>query len=97
MSNAIKSDDVIFTFFKQICDEKDDVKCIELGNGWISAMEKNLKSLENNLVESDKIKHMQDIDNNKNHLNSLKNKTAIEWREYATQCMIEILDHKKNS
>ena len=29
----------------------------------------------------------------RNHLNSLKNKTSSEWREYATQCMIEIMNH----
>ena len=31
MKSEIKSDDLIFNFFKQICDEKDDVKCVELG------------------------------------------------------------------
>ena len=31
MSNSIKTDDVIFNFFKQICDEKDDKK--EDGDG----------------------------------------------------------------
>ena len=30
MSNSVKTDDVIFNFFKQICDEKDDKKCVEL-------------------------------------------------------------------
>ena len=30
MTNSINTDDVIFNFFKQICDEKDDEKCIEL-------------------------------------------------------------------
>ena len=30
MANSIKTDDVIFNFFKQICDEKNDQKCIEL-------------------------------------------------------------------
>ena len=40
MSEQIKSDDVIFNFFKQICDEKDNKKCVELGNNWIDAMEK---------------------------------------------------------
>ena len=39
----------------------------------------------------------KDIDSNKEHLNSMKDKTAIEWRNYATQCMIEILDHKTKS
>ena len=90
----IKADDVIFNFFKQICDEKDDDKCVELGNSWISAMETNLKNIEANLQEADKIKHIQNIDNNKQHLNNLKGKLATEWREYATQCMVEILDHK---
>ena len=33
MSKEIKTDDVIFNFFKQVCDEKDDVKCVKLGNG----------------------------------------------------------------
>ena len=60
MSNQIKSDDVIFNFFKQICDEKDN------------------------------------INNNRQHLDDLKSKSADGWREYATQCMVEILDNKKN-
>ena len=46
MSNSVKTDDVIFNFFKQICDEKDDQKCVELGNSWIKAMETNLASME---------------------------------------------------
>jgi len=94
VNNSIKTDDVIFNFFKQICDEKDDLKCIELGNSWIQAMEKNLGNMEANLDEEDKIKHQDDIQNNKNHLNSLKGKNASEWREYATKCMIEIMDNK---
>ena len=94
MANQIKSDDVIFNFFKQICDEKDDLKCVELGNSWILAMETNLKNIEKNLEEADKIKHKDNIDKNKLHLNGLKGKTASAWREYATQCMIEILDNK---
>ena len=49
MSSSIKTDDVIFNFFKQICDEKDDQKCVELGNEWIKAMESNLSSMEENL------------------------------------------------
>ena len=48
MSNSIKTDDVIFNFFKQICDEKDDNKCVELGKNWINAMETNLKNIEAN-------------------------------------------------
>jgi len=46
MSKEIKADDVIFNFFKQICDEKDDVKCVELGNSWINAMKTNLTNME---------------------------------------------------
>ena len=97
MSKEIKADDVIFNFFKQICDEKNDDKCVELGNNWITAMENNLTNMEVNLDEADKIKHKENIENNKNHLNSLKGKNAEEWREYATQCMVEILDNKSKS
>ena len=97
MSKEIKADDVIFNFFQQICDEKDNPKCIELGNSWINAMETNLTNMEKNLEETDKVKHQENIDSNKQHLNSLKGKTAREWREYATQCMVEILDHKTKS
>ena len=95
MKKEIKADEVIFSFFKQICDERNDNKCIELGNGWIAAMENNLTNMEVNLEEVDKIKHKENINNNKQHLNSLKGKSASEWREYATQCMVEILDNKK--
>ena len=94
MNNSVKTDDVIFNFFKQICDEKDDKKCVELGNDWINAMETNLAKMEANLEEKDKIKHKDDIQNNRDHLNSLKEKNSSEWREYATKCMIEILDNK---
>ena len=94
MSNSVKTDDVIFNFFKQICDEKDDEKCVQLGNEWIEAMELNLSNMEKNLDEKDKIKHKDDIQNNRNHLNNLKGKNSSEWREYATKCMIEILDNK---
>ena len=94
MNNPIKTDDVIFNFFKQICDEKDDQKCLELGNSWISAMETNLSSIEKNLDGADKLKHKDDIKSNRDHLNSLKIKSSSEWREYATQCMIEIMNHK---
>ena len=97
MSKEIKADDVIFNFFKQICDEKNDDKCVELGNSWINAMETNLGNMEKNLEEADKIKHQENINNNKQHLNSLKDKSASQWREYATQCMVEILDHKTKS
>ena len=51
MSNSVKTDDVIFNFFKQICDEKDDQKCVELGNSWIRAMEPTLVNMEANLDE----------------------------------------------
>ena len=53
MTNSIKTDDVIFNFFKQICDEKDDQKCVELGNNWIEAMETNLKNMEAKLEDHD--------------------------------------------
>ena len=79
MSNSVKTDDVIFNFFKQICDEKDDQKCVELGNNWIKAMETNLMNMEENLDEKDKIKHKEDIQNNRNHLDSLKDKSSAEW------------------
>ena len=94
MSNSVKTDDVIFNFFKQICDEKDDQKCVELGNSWIQAMEKNLENIEAKLDGEEKKKHQVDIQNNKDHLNSLKEKNSSEWREYATKCMIEIMDNK---
>ena len=94
MNDSIKTDDVIFNFFKQICDEKNDEKCVELGNKWITAMELNLTKMESNLNNIDKIKHKKDIENNRNHLNSLKGKNSAEWREYATKCMIEIIENK---
>ena len=94
MNTSIKTDDVIFNFFKEICDEKDDIKCLELGKNWINAMETNLASMEVNLNGADKLKHKDDIQSNRDHLNSLKNKSPSEWREYATQCMIEIMNHK---
>ena len=95
MFNSINTDDIIFNFFKQICDEKDDKKCVELGNNWINAMETNLNNMEANLEDEDKIKHKNDIQKNRQHLDSLKNKNSLEWREYATKCMIEIMDNKK--
>ena len=94
MNNSVKTDDIIFNFFKQICDEKDDQKCVELGNSWISAMETNLNKMESNLDEKDKIKFKEDIQKNRSHLNSLKGKNSSEWREYATECMVEIMDNK---
>ena len=94
MNSSIKTDDVIFNFFKQICDEKDDHKCLELGKSWIHAMETNLSSMEANLDGADKLKHKDYIQSNRDHLNSLKNKTSSEWREYSTQCMIEIMNNK---
>ena len=97
MKKEIKVDDVIFNFFKQICDENEDDKCVELGNSWITAMETNLTNIEANLDEADKIKHQENIESNKQHLNSLKGKDASKWREYATQCMVEILDNKSKT
>ena len=95
MKKNIDTDQIIFNYFKQICDEKDDEKCIKLGNSWINAMEKNLDNMESNLDNADRLKFEDDIRDNRDHLNSLKNKTSSEWREYATQCMIEIMDNKK--
>ena len=94
MNNSVKTDDVIFNFFKQICDEKDEHRWVELGNSWIKAMETNLSNMEANLDEKDRIKHKEDIQNNRDHLNGLKGKTSAEWKEYATKCMIEIMDSK---
>ena len=77
MNTSINTDDVIFNFFKQICDEKDDAKCLELGNNWIYAMETNLSTMENNLNGADKLKHKDDIKSNRDHLNSLKKKKRL--------------------
>ena len=57
-------------------------------------METNLSNMESNLNEKDRIKHKEDIQNNRDHLNGLKGKTSAEWKEYATKCMIEIMDSK---
>jgi hypothetical protein len=97
MKAEIKSDDIIFNFFKQICDEKDDIKCVELGKSWINAMEKTIDSIETNLPETDKIKHKNDIKKNKELLNNLKNKNSSEWRDYATKCMVEIMENKNEN
>ena len=50
--------------------------------------------MEANFDEKDKIIHKKDIQNNRNYLYSLKGKSSSEWREYATKCMIEIIDNK---
>ena len=94
MNNSVKTDDVIFDFFKQICDEKNDVKCVVLGNNWINAMETNLDKMVSNLEEADNLKYKENIQKNRDHLNNLKGYTSSEWREYATKCMIEIMDNK---
>ena len=94
MSKQMNSEDMIFNFFKQICDEKDDAKCIAMGNSWIEAMLTNLTKMNENLEVSDKIKYEKDIEKNKEHLINLKNKTSDEWREYATMCMLEITENK---
>ena len=57
-------------------------------------MESNLLNMEKNLDEKDKIKLKDDIQSNRDHLNNLKGKSSSEWREYATKCMIEIMDNK---
>ena len=95
MSEQMNSEDIIFNYFKQISDEKDDSKCIELGKSWIEAMLFNLTKMKENLAESDKIKYDEDIKKNKKHLDNLKDKTSAEWREYATLCMVEIIENKK--
>ena len=97
MNTSVRTDDVIFNFLKQICDEKDDQKCGELGREWIKAMETNLSEMEKNLNGANILKHKDDIQSNRDHLNSLKNKNSSEWREYATQCMIEIMNHKSQN
>ena len=57
-------------------------------------MEKNLSDMEAKLNGVDKLKHKDDIQSNRDHLNNLKNKTSSQWRDYATQCMVEILSQK---
>ena len=94
MGTSIKTDDLIFNFFKQICDESDDKKCITLGNSWIEAMEKNLDRMEELLDDKSMSKHKKDIQNNREHLNNLRGKSSSEWRDYATKCMVEIMDNK---
>ncbi len=74
MNKSVKNDDIIFNFFKQINDEKNDKKCKELGESWIKAMEIKLNNMEANLQKLDKIKFKEDIKNNREHLNSLKKK-----------------------
>ena len=59
-------------------------------------METNLSNMEKNLNGADKLKHKDDIKSNRDHLNSLKIKNSSEWREYATKCMIEIMENKVN-
>ena len=47
------------------------------------------------ITKNREISHKDDIQNNRNHLNSLKGKDSSEWREYATKCMVEIMDNKR--
>ena len=96
MNTPIKTDEVMLNFFKQICDEKDDKKCVELGVEWIKAMEINLSNMETNLNGADKLKYQNDIKSNRDHLNTLKTNNSSEWRQYATQCMIEIMNRKRD-
>ena len=56
--------------------------------------ETNLNNMEANLQKEDRHKHKSDIQSNRDHLNSLKGKNASEWKDYATKCMIEIMDNK---
>ena len=76
MTKEIKSDDVIFNFFKQMCDEKDDLKCVKLGNSWIESMKTNLTRMEENLKDVDKIKYIENIKKNRDSDNSFKVTTA---------------------
>ena len=47
------------------------------------------------LSKEDQVEKLcDDVKNNFNHLNSLKGKDSSEWREYATKCMVEIMDNK---
>ena len=50
--------------------------------------------MEENLNVADKLNHHEDIQINRDHFNSLKSKNSAEVREYATQCMIDIINHK---
>ena len=47
-------------------------------------------------IDNLKTKYLPNIQNEKQdkYLNNLKTKNSSEWREYATQCMIEIMNHK---
>ena len=81
MKTEIKFDDIIFNFFKQICDEKDDIKCVKLRKNWIHAMETNIANIEVNLDEDDLIKHKEGIQKNKEHLNSLRKTQGTLWDE----------------
>ena len=58
---------------------------LNLGNNWINAMEKNLENMEVNLDEKDKIKHKEDIQNNRDHLNSLKGKNSFRVERICNQ------------
>ena len=53
--------------------------------------------MEKSLNGADKLKHQDDIKSNRDHLNGLKTKNPSEWREYATQCMIEIMNNKNQN
>ncbi len=67
---------------------------LNLGKVGLKPWKINLSNMEANLDGADKLKHKDDIQSNRDHLDSLKTKTSSEWRDYATQCMVEILSHK---
>ena len=54
---------------------------------------KILRRLLRNILINPNLKNYGDTSTILN-LNSLKNKTSSEWRDYATQCMVEILSQK---
>ena len=66
MNKEIKADDVIFNFFKQICEEKDAVKSVELGTSWITPMKTPLTNREKNLANAENAKH-QELEQQKDH------------------------------
>lgn len=60
-------------------------------------MKINLSKLEEKLRSTDKLKHKDNIQSNRDHLRSLKNKTSIKWKDYVTRYMIDILNSKRKN
>ena len=65
-------------------DQREDGKFEVLDIKLDNRKTKNLEYIEAKLDGEEKTKHKVDIQNNKDHLNSLKGKNSSEWREYAT-------------